>query len=48
MDLNFHLGSLERLEGRPALIAYVLGATIGTAFALPILVAVFGLSIPLI
>ena len=46
MDINFDLGVVERLQGRPALIAYLAGAAIGTLVALPILVALFGFSLP--
>jgi hypothetical protein len=46
MDINFDLGAVERLQGRPALIAYLAGAAIGTLVALPILIAVFGLRLP--
>ena len=42
MDINFDLGAVERLQGRPALIAYLAGAAIGALVALPILIAVFG------
>ena len=42
MDIHFDLGAVERLQGRPALIAYIAGAAIGALVALPILVAVFG------
>jgi hypothetical protein len=46
VDINFHLGAVERLQGRPALIAYLAGAAIGTLVALPILIALFGFSLP--
>jgi hypothetical protein len=46
MDIKLDFGAVERLQGRPALIAYVAGATLGTLIALPILVALFGLSLP--
>ncbi len=46
MEINFDLGAVERLRGGPALIAYLAGAAIGTLVALPILIALFGLSLP--
>ncbi len=46
MEINLDLGAVERLRGRPALIAYVAGAAIGFLVALPILVALFGFSLP--
>ena len=47
MDINLDLGAVERLRGRPALIAYLAGAAIGALVALPILITVFGFSLPL-
>ena len=46
MEINFDLGTVERLRGRPALLAYLAGAAIGILVALPILVALFGFSLP--
>ncbi len=46
MDIHFDLGAVERLQGRPALIAYIAGAAIGALVALPILIAVFGFHLP--
>ena len=48
MDLNVDLGAVERVEGVRALLAYVVGATVGTVVALPLLHALFGFEVPLI
>jgi len=45
MDLNAGLDVAARVEGRRALIGYLIGLAVGTAVALPILVALFGLSL---
>ena len=46
MEINIDLGAVERLRGRPALLAYLAGASIGILVALPILVALFGFRLP--
>jgi hypothetical protein len=43
MDLNTGLDVAARVEGRRALIGYLIGAAVGAAVALPILIAIFGL-----
>lgn len=46
MDLQGHLGVIERAEGTRAWLAYLAGAAIGTLVALPILAALFGIALP--
>jgi hypothetical protein len=48
MDLHVDLGAVERVEGLPALVAYLIGAVVGTLVALPILQALFDVEVPLI
>ena len=48
MNLNAPLGAVESVKGVKAVIAYVVGITVGAAFALPILAALFGISLPVV
>jgi hypothetical protein len=48
MDLNAPLGVVERPAGTAAWLAYAIGLTIGTAVALPILAALFGVELPIL
>ena len=48
MDLHVDLDATWRLEGTRALLAYLIGATVGTLVALPILGALFGFHLPLV
>jgi hypothetical protein len=45
MDLNAQLDVVQRVQGTRALVAYLIGAAVGTAVALPILVTLFGLQL---
>lgn len=48
MDLQGHLGVIERAEGRWSWLAYFAGAAIGTMVALPILATLFGIAVPIL
>ena len=48
MNLNEPLGTAVRVDGIRAVIAYVVGITVGAALALPILAALFGISLPVV
>jgi hypothetical protein len=48
MDLHVDLDATWRLEGARAVLAYLVGAALGTLVALPILDALFDFHVPLI
>jgi hypothetical protein len=48
MDLHAPLTVVERPAGTGAWVAYAFGLAIGTIVALPILVALFGIELPVV
>jgi hypothetical protein len=48
MDLHAQLAHIERPAGTGAWVAYAIGLAVGTVVALPILVALFGVELPML
>ena len=48
MNLNQPLDPAVRVDGIRAVVAYVVGIVVGTALALPILAALFGINLPVV
>jgi hypothetical protein len=48
MDLHAPIAVVERAEGTPALVGYLIGLALGTAVAVPIIAAIFGVTIPVL